>query len=224
MNNSHESYNIYSISPVYMNQDSKSLADNYNGILYKSLVARDNRLGTNYADVTIDNITSYLDKTDFYTAPASRAYHDAYRGGLLYHTLRVFNNMCELHNMPTFMNVPIDSAAVCCLTHDWCKIGLYEMYQRNVKDDSTGVWSKVDSYRYKDSVIPLGHGVQSAFMASRFITLSDEEFAAIRWHMGHWDCCKQYESALSQACGQYPLVYLIQFADSLSNTSYGIIN
>ena len=94
------------------------------------------------------------------------------------------------------------------------------MYMRNVKNDETGIWEKVPSYKRIDASIPLGHGAQSMFMASRLFKLTADESLAIRWHMGVWNVSSNEYNDLQQANENYPLVHLLQFADQLSIVNY----
>ena len=163
---------------------------------------------------------NWVESTTFYEDPASTIYHEAWPSGLLYHTLRVYNKMCELADIPTFSSIDRASASLVCLCHDWCKIGLYEKYKRNVKNESTGVWEKVDSYKRGNFPHPLGHGVASAYMAMKMFRLTEEEFAAIRWHMSMFNVSSNEINEYQQACEDYPLVHLVQFADQLSIVNY----
>ena len=174
-------------------------------------------------DRVISNVQKILDwirSTDFYYAPSSTRFHDAYEHGLLYHTIQVVNNITDLIKIPKFKSVDMCSAILVALVHDWCKIGLYESYKRNVKDENTGVWNQVDAYRRKDASMPFGHGVQSLYIANKMFDLSLDEALAIRWHMGVWNVCDMEQNDLQQANEQYPLVHLLQFADQLAITKY----
>lgn len=160
----------------------------------------------------------WLRNTDFYTAPASTIYHESYPGGLLVHSLRVYNIAMSLMITPAFEYV--GSAALAALVHDWCKIGLYESFYRNVKNEETGQWEKKPGYKRNQKGIPLGHGVTSMFLAQKFFRLSAEEALAIRWHQGRWNVCDAEVNEFQLANEKYPMVHLIQFADQLSVTEY----
>lgn len=41
----------------------------------------------------IENLIEWLESTDFFTAPASTKYHGAYPGGLLQHSINVYNRL-----------------------------------------------------------------------------------------------------------------------------------
>ena len=177
-------------------------------------------------DNLVDSMISWLSSTDFYTAPASLRYHDAYPGGLLYHTLQVYNKVIELLELPTFKSVvDPDSAVLVALTHDWCKINKYESYMKNVKDPVTGDWSMQPAYKYSESYMGLGHGPQSLIMLtqfckSKYTKLSFDEMAAIRWHMYTYDVTSYDMEDLNKCNNNIPLVRLIQFADQLAIVTY----
>ena len=169
-------------------------------------------------DKISDNLITWLRNTDFYEAPASTRYHESYKHGLLIHTLNVYNNICDLWKLDKFHDVDIYSAALVALVHDWCKIGLYEVYQKNVKEN--GVWKQVDAFKRNSPSYPLGHGETSMFLADRFCKLTPEEATAIRWHMGKWYCHDSLDNDLQTANETFPLVHMLQFADQLSITNY----
>lgn len=169
---------------------------------------------------SIQKILNWVRSTDFYYAPSSTRFHDSFKHGLLYHTIQVVNNIVDLIKIPKFQSVDMCSAILVALVHDWCKIGLYESYKRNVKDENTGAWNQVDAYRRKDAIMPFGHGVQSLYIANKMFDLSLDEALAIRWHMGVWNVCDMEQNDLQQANEQYPLVHLLQFADQLAITKY----
>ena len=164
--------------------------------------------------------TTWLNETDFYEAPGSTQYHDSHPRGLLIHSLRVAYEIMQLHTLPKFSNTDVAKAVYCALVHDWCKINKYEQYMRNVKNEETGVWEKIPSYRYRDAAVPLGHGETSMFLAGKFTSLTAEMACAIRWHMGAWQMNPAIINDLQQSNETYPLVLMLQFADQLSITQY----
>lgn len=168
----------------------------------------------------IESVLNWLHSTDFYDAPASTIYHDSEPHGLLKHTLRVVSNIWELQSISKFQSCTLDSLTLCALTHDWCKIGLYSTYQRNVKNETTGKWEQVTAYKREEPSIPLGHGVESLYKTMKVFKVTDEEAAAIRWHMGEYNAASNELNELHAANERYPLVQLLQFADRLSITKY----
>lgn len=176
----------------------------------------------NRGEALAKRIVDYLDSTDFFTAPASTRYHESALCGLVFHSLKVYNEATTLQHLPAFANCNICKWALVALVHDWCKIGLYESYTRNVKNEQTGSWEKVAAFRISEHKRnnTLGHGTASMFMISQYVHLSLDEALAIRWHMGTWNVCESEFNDLQDSNEKFPLVHMIQFADQLAITSY----
>lgn len=174
-------------------------------------------------DTAFAAVTRFLDwirQTDFYNCPGSTRFHDAEPSGLLFHSLNVYNNIIDLKNLKKFKNVEYHSMALISLCHDFTKIGNYESYLRNVKNEQTGQWEQVPSFRWKCNPFPFGHGVASMYIVTQFFRLSVEEMLAIRWHMGEYNVSERECGELEDASEQYPMVRMIQFADQLACTKY----
>jgi len=203
---------------------SVNLYDVYEKLLVGSVFLREISNDRNPDDSWkhVEKALNWLRTTDFYRAPASSRFHESFDGGLCFHSIKVAQRAIELMYSFKFCDESrIGSAVLCALTHDWCKIGLYEPYTKNVKNESTGVWEKERAFRYKgDAMINLGHGVSSMFLVSKFFKLSLEEASAIRWHMGAYRTDSNEFNELQSSNEQYPLCHLIQFADQLSLVKY----
>lgn len=183
-------------------------------------VSPDSSFNLDDASKKFVSIYKWLKSTDFFSAPASTQYHESYVGGLVAHSLNVYSQALDLLKLEKFKTIDLDSATITALCHDWCKIGLYEQYDRNVKNPETGKWDKQKAFKCNQTGIPLGHGCSSMFIASRFIKLTTEEALAIRWHMGAWRVVDSEMNELQLANEKCPLVHLIQFADQLSIVQY----
>lgn len=48
----------------------------------------------------IEKLIDFLEKTDFFTAPASTRFHSSYEGGLLQHSLNVYDCLVNLGAEP----------------------------------------------------------------------------------------------------------------------------
>ena len=155
-----------------------------------------------------EEFLGWLCGTDFFTAPASTKYHCACPGGLVMHSLGVYDVMMEKHFAPG--EDSRESFALCGLLHDLCKIGCYRAGTRNVKDDATGKWEKVPSYTFDDP-LPYGHGEKSVYITNGFIRLTREEAMAIRWHMGFSG--PEDNRTVGQALRMYPLAFALATAD-----------
>lgn len=164
-----------------------------------------------------DLFLRWLDETDFYTAPASTKYHDAFSGGLVKHHLETAYYALDLMESNTFhSSARRESIMLVSLIHDLCKVNLYEPYLKNVKDDTTGQWIKEQAFKHREAQIPLGHGAASLYIAQKFFKLDLEQALAIRWHMGKWNLCDGESAEYHSALKRYPMIYLIQFADQLT--------
>lgn len=149
----------------------------------------------------VETLLRYLDKSDFYTAPASTKYHDSEEGGLCKHSLNVFAKMTK--------DGVTESKAIVSLFHDLCKVGYYKVDYRNSKEN--GVWVKVPYYTVDDR-LPYGHGEKSVLMIQEFMKLTLEEAMAIRWHMGGFEPKENY-GYLSKAFAEFPLALELHIAD-----------
>lgn len=164
----------------------------------------------------ISELLEWLEKTDFFTAPASTKYHGNYDGGLCEHSINVYNALGRLAE--TFeVDFSPESRAIVALLHDVCKANFYKKGFRNVKDDETNQWVRKEIWEIDDQ-LPLGHGEKSCLLIQRYMKLTVDEVLAIRWHMGAFDCAaKGGDYGLSKAQTMSPLVPLLHTADLISN-------
>ena len=159
----------------------------------------------------IENLIKFIETSDFFTAPASTRFHGNHEGGLLEHSLTVYNILKEkIKHIPIDMTFNEDTIKIVALLHDICKVNFYKTDYRNAKND-LGVWEKVPYYTIEDT-IPYGHGEKSVMMLTEYIKLTGEEKYAIRWHMGLSEPKEQY-GTLAAAFAKYPLILLLFEAD-----------
>ena len=112
-----------------------------------------------------------------------------------------------------------DTLKIVALLHDICKLNFYKVEYRNAKNKN-GDWEKVPYYTVDDT-IPYGHGEKSVMMLSEFITLTNEEKDAIRWHMGFTEP-KELYTTIGVAFKKYPLALLLFEADLESTYFFDI--
>ena len=156
-------------------------------------------------------LLEWLQKTDFFIAPASTKFHCACLGGLVQHSVNVYRVMLEKHFDPETDSE--ESFAICGLLHDICKAEFYKEGTRNVKNEETGAWEKRPFYSIEDKY-PYGHGEKSVFLIERFMRLKTSEAIAIRWHMGGFDEAARGGSfAISQAYEKFPIAVKLHLAD-----------
>ena len=151
--------------------------------------------------------------SDFFDAPASARYHGNYDGGLVEHSLNVYDclkDYLERTRVKTTygLNYNDESIAIVALLHDLCKINCYKKGTRNVKKD--GQWIQVPNYEFDDQM-PYGHGEKSVYMISGYMRLTREEAFAIRYHMGF----ASVEDArnVGKAFEMFPLAFALSTAD-----------
>lgn len=175
----------------------------------------------------IETVITNLEKLGFFNAPASTMFHLSTAGGLVEHSL----NVCEMALMlregmiakdPTLEEkLPLDSVIVTALLHDVCKAEIYKQGFRNVKNEKTGEWEKVERYEVDYSYCPLGHGEKSVIRLMGWgFKLSLDEILAIRWHMSAWDLpfqSNEQKGNINAAKNKCPLLTILQCADGLAS-------
>ena len=112
----------------------------------------------------VEDLLEWLETTDFFSAPASPLGHPTREGGLVEHSVHVYERLRRLYMLEfTDGEIPYpeqdESIAICGLLHDICMI-----------DD-----------------LPYGHEEKSVYIISSFMKLTTEEVMAIRWHRGFSD-------------------------------------
>ena len=162
-----------------------------------------------------DALLSYLmsDSCDFFRAPASTRFHGSYEGGLLEHSLNVYDCLCDYMARKRVKDVygieySAESIAIAALLHDLCKINFYVESTRNVKEN--GVWKSVPYYTIDDR-LPYGHGEKSVYIASGYMRLTRDEAFAIRYHMGFSG--PEDPGNVGKALEMFPLAWALCMAD-----------
>jgi hypothetical protein len=181
----------------------------------------------------IQNLLEFIRKSDFYTAPASTRFHLSEEGGLLTHSLHVYQCLEAKTSAPLWKDVlkdvSKDTIILVALLHDLCKTYYYttdyknqKTYDeekvntaspKNVKTDAKGnyIWETVPCYTV-DNKYPLGHGCKSVFFILQYIKLSMEEISAINYHMGAY-CDSSMWNELGAAYDKWPLTLALHQAD-----------
>lgn len=177
----------------------------------------------------VEALLDMIRKSDFYTAPASTRFHGSYEGGLLEHTMNVYERAIEkFETQNTFWNrvcqdkgYKRENIIISALLHDICKTYFYavefknqKVYSENgSKQDVKGRfdWETVPCYVIDDKM-PLGHGEKSVMLIEQYMKIETPERYAIRWHMGAYEG-KDNWNTLQQAQEKYPISLLIHEAD-----------
>ena len=164
-----------------------------------------------------EDLLEFLERSDFFIAPASTRNHSAYEGGLCEHSINVYKRFVKLLEAE-YGNyeekISNESVAIIALLHDICKVNFYVKDLKNVKRD--GVWTQEPFYRIEDS-LPYGHGEKSVYMISGFMRLTREEAMAINWHMGGFDPrIREGSVRLTDVYYRYPIAFLFHIADNMA--------
>lgn len=151
--------------------------------------------------------------SDFFEAPASARFHGSYEGGLLEHSLNVYDCLQDYLSRERVQQTyqfsySEESITIVALLHDLCKINCYKKGTRNVKEN--GQWIQVPTYEYHDT-LPYGHGEKSVYMISGYMRLKREEAFAIRYHMGFSG--SEDARNVGAAFEMFPLAFALSTAD-----------
>ena len=151
-----------------------------------------------------------LDKLGFFTQPASTKYHGAHEGGLFDHSFLTAKSLVELTEKLGLKWERPESPYIGGMFHDLCKCDNY------VKDFET------DKYIYNPDIIIPGHGEKSVIILQKYIALTDEEIACIRWHMGASETDTKMWNYYGKAIEKYPNVLFTHTADMISSRILGV--
>ena len=174
----------------------------------------------------IDQVLAKLEELGFFVAPASSKFHLSCKGGLLEHSMNVYNGAMMIREQAVKTRpeleeqLPLDSVAICTLLHDVCKTDIYKEGILSRKN-ADGYWEKYLGFQVDyNAGLPLGHGEKSVIMLLSWgLELKPEEMLAIRWHMTAWDLPMQspeHKESLNAAKAKTPLVSLVQLADGFA--------
>lgn len=167
-----------------------------------------------------DKLLAWLETTDFFEAPASTRFHLSRPGGLVEHSVHVYERLRALFIAEKeradlcagITSQEEETIAICGLLHDVCKANFYTVEMRNRKNEQ-GQWEKYPFYVVDDQ-LPYGHGEKSVYIISGFMKLTREEAMAIRWHMGFSDTdFRGGGFSVGNAFGKFPLAVLTHIAD-----------
>jgi len=163
-----------------------------------------------------DRLLTYLEKSDFFTAPSSTRFHCSYEGGLCEHSLNVYDCLKDYLDRDFVknrynLNPSEEKIAIVSLLHDLCKVNTYVVSMRNKKDES-GQWVQVPFYEFKEKFNYGSHGAKSIFIIQEFMKLEPDEQVAINCHMGAYDRMPG-DFSLNNAYAQFPIALALHIAD-----------
>ena len=158
----------------------------------------------------IEKLMEWIENSDFYTCPASSRFHGAYDGGLLDHSLNVYDELNRILSVYPEIQVSEESVVIAALFHDLCKVNMYVTEKRNRKN-SAGNWESYDAYTINEKFCFGGHGSKSVYLVQHFIDLSPEEAVAINCHMSSWE--DGAAKSVGNAFENFPFAWALHVAD-----------
>lgn len=180
----------------------------------------------------VNKLLSWLDRTDFYTAPLTTNYQLSVEGGLCQHSLNTFYRMVELTNMyygkepadDNFYNgdtpdadsaFTMESIALVALFHALYKVDVYVKDYRNQKIN--GKWEQVEYYRWDEAFV-YGRGAKSVYILQQFMRLYTDEAQAIRFHTaGREDVNSgMFDASYYRVYEQSPISVLLFLAEQMA--------
>ena len=97
----------------------------------------------------MNNLINFIEKTDFYTAPASTRFHGSYDGGLLEHSMKVYEILKhKVEHSIMNIEVPEDTLKIVALLHDICKVNYYKVDYRNAKNEAVSTVEVLIKYTH----------------------------------------------------------------------------
>ena len=173
----------------------------------------------------VEEVIAYLEESGFFIAPASTGHHLSYEGGLMEHSMNVYDMAIAMRGPIVAMKPEMEekmtkeNIIIAALLHDVCKANIYKKTKKwDFGKDGTP--EQKEKYTTNYSEMPVGHGEKSVIILLGLgLKLTLDEMVAIRWHMGAWDLAFQsYEakSNINEAGNRHPLLALIQSADNMA--------
>lgn len=146
-----------------------------------------------------------LESLGFFKAPASTKYHGAYEGGLFDHSLAVTQALVDLTEKLGLKWNRIESPFIVGMYHDLCKV---ESYYFDIE---------TESYKYNGDMWLDGHGTKSVILTEKYLRLTEEEIACIRWHMGAYETDTTLWNYYGRAIEEFPNVLYTHTADMIAS-------
>jgi hypothetical protein len=164
------------------------------------------------SDEFVVKLDSYIRKSDFLSAPASRSYHHSYDGGLLEHCLEVYKFIKKVNDLTLKVELPNSHRYLLAFGHDLSKTNFYVKSTSNKK--ILGEWRSVESYEVEDT-LKLPHQQGSIRLLHEYVGIIPLEIEkAILYHHGAFDTATSNE--FSNSCSEDPYTFSLHTADMIS--------
>lgn len=177
-------------------------------------------MATNLSEIVKKDFLKWLAENGFFTAPASTKYHGNYEGGLFDHSFMVMNLLVELSAANGLKWKRPESPFLVGMFHDLCKIDQYKHPATGMTADNEPIYDPM-VWEYNNDTMYRGYGDKSIILLSQFTTLTDEETACIRYHMGAFTEKEEWRD-YTRAVHAFPNVLWTHQADMLASHVVGI--
>lgn len=159
--------------------------------------------------VNMSELLNMMTVNGFFKSPCSTKHHLCVEGGLLEHSLNVYEMLVKL-NEAIGAKLDRNDMIICALLHDLGKMGDYGKpnYVENVLKTGT---SKAQPYKTNPDLIQEEHEIRSVIIASRYIDITEEQASAILHHNGLFG--KLDSSYGNHNYDSSPLCFLLHTAD-----------
>ena len=167
----------------------------------------------------IDKIINYLEETTFFIDPASCTEHNSYEGGLVEHSLNVYNILEKNCKQYPEMNGLDASIKIVGLLHDVCQIGTFQKISKNVtvkgkdgknvlKENGRILFVEKEMYDpFPEGQLPYPRGTLSTILIKKHMSLTKLEDLTIQWHLGAYDQPRHLWNVLNRAQKMHKLVF-----------------
>ena len=162
-------------------------------------------------NIDLTELNRFLEQIDYFNAPASTQYMGAYPGGLCEHALIVAHELGALCNAYYPGRYTEEDVIKVALLKDIYKATMYEMYMKNVKDDTNGQWTTVPAYKTREAntrTVFGNVGLSSYMQIKGYVSLTDEQIEAIIYASP-----QNFEPDIHEVMRAYPLVTLTRMAE-----------
>ena len=181
---------------LYMSQENTTTIQTR----YESLLAKVTERKTEVQQL----VNMLHNETTWLTTPASTRYHLNVEGGLLLHSVGVAETLLRIKDTLA-SDISDESCVIVGLFHDLGKVGMPgKPYYLPEKKDG----KPTGKYSTNTELVSMGQSLRSLYLASRYLTLSDEEAQAIAYHDGMY-----VPEGRSVSHREEPLLLLLHWAD-----------
>lgn len=162
-------------------------------------------------NIDLTDVNKLLDQVNYFNAPASTQYIGAYPGGLCEHALRVAHELGVLCNAYYPGRYTEEDVLKVALFKDIYKATMYEVYMKNIKNDSTGQWESVPAYKTREGFnrpVYGDIGFSSYMQIKDLLQLNTEQTEAIVHSR-----ISEFAPDIHDVFRSYPLVTLTRMAE-----------